>query len=206
MSDQKVDNGAGTTEVLIHSFVSSRLDFCNLLQSVRLTAIRSALKCNSCEYWTTQPKEQQKCTSAPINCPSGYCSTSSITYSNGTEAVGRGCANADVCLDTEKACNLATTKWNLKSCAGACCNTDNCNNYTPSSATRVNYTPNSATGVMVKFITKLLELKSGAGACCNTRGNTDNYNDYTPNSATGVMVTKFTLSLMVIVGFIFCLT
>ncbi|CAB4002008.1 Hypothetical predicted protein [Paramuricea clavata] len=118
-----------------------------------ISALGSALKCNVCTYWTTQPKEQQKCTNNASTCASGvsYCFTSSITYRNGTEAVGRSCGVADLCLDTEKACNLTTTKLNLASCAFECCNTDNCNNYTP-------------------------------------------------GSATGVMVTKFTLSLMVIVG------
>jgi hypothetical protein len=117
----------------------------------------SALKCNDCIYSTTQPKEQQKCTNATVNCPSGiaYCSTSFIAYRNGTEAVGRGCqADEGFCLNVENACNHLTKQRDLKSCAAACCTTDNCNNYTPS-------------------------------------------------SATGVMVTKFTLSLMVIVGLIF---
>jgi hypothetical protein len=127
-----------TTNDLLHIF------FC----------LGSALICSACLYWTSQPKEQQKCTNATVNCQSDYCFTSSVIYSNGTEGVGRSCSNADLCKDPEKGCNLVTKKFKLKSCAFDCCNTDNCNNYTPS-------------------------------------------------SATGVMVTKFTLSLMVIVGFIF---
>ncbi|CAB4041019.1 Hypothetical predicted protein [Paramuricea clavata] len=121
-----------------------------------ISALGSALKCNVCRYSTSQPKEQQKCTSAPVNCSSSrsYCSTTSITYRNGTEAFGRGCASSSTCPNVEIACNFLTILLDLKSCAAACCTTDNCNNYTPS-------------------------------------------------SATGVMVTKFTLSLMVIVGFIF---
>ncbi|CAB4026048.1 Hypothetical predicted protein [Paramuricea clavata] len=121
-----------------------------------ISALGSALKCNFCRYRTTQPKEQQKCTSATFTCPSGhsYCAASSITFQNGTEAVSRNCATTILCPHTEEWCKILTPLWNLKSCAFACCTTDNCNNYTPS-------------------------------------------------SATGVMVTKFTLSLMVIVGFIF---
>ncbi|CAB4013473.1 Hypothetical predicted protein [Paramuricea clavata] len=120
-----------------------------------ISALGSALKCNVCTYWTTQPKEQQKCTTT-VNCPTGtsYCYTGSGAYQNGTEIVDRDCDTAADCPDAEGWCNRVTTKLNLKSCAIACCNTDNCNNYTPS-------------------------------------------------SATDVMVTKFTLSLMVIVGFIF---
>ncbi|CAB3994798.1 Hypothetical predicted protein, partial [Paramuricea clavata] len=117
----------------------------------------SALICNKCLYWTSQPKEQQKCTNDTSICQSNYCLTSSVIYPNGTEVVRRSCDEAELCQDPEKGCNRATTK----SCAFDCCNTYNCNNYTPSSA-------------------------SGA-----------------PSSTTGVMVTKFTLSLMVIVGFIF---
>ncbi|CAB4042620.1 Hypothetical predicted protein, partial [Paramuricea clavata] len=102
----------------------------------------SAQKCNVCAYRTTQPKEQQKCTSATVTCPSGtsYCFTSSVTFQNDTIAVERNCGNADICSDN--ACGRLSAAWNLKSCAISCYNT---------------------------------------------------------NSATGVMVTKFTLSLMVIV-------
>ncbi|CAB4014500.1 Hypothetical predicted protein [Paramuricea clavata] len=107
----------------------------------------SAQKCNVCAYWTTQPKEQQKCTSATVTCPAGtsYCFTSSFTFLNGTEAVKRNCGNPDFCG------------------ANAC----------------------------TRFIAAL-KLTSCSISCYNTSG----------NSATGVMVTKFTLSLMVIVGLI----
>ncbi|CAB4026047.1 Hypothetical predicted protein [Paramuricea clavata] len=119
-----------------------------------ISALGSALTCHVCRYWTTQPKEQQKCTNAKT-CGSSYCYTEYVRFRNGTEGFGRGCGRVKFCLDTEKACNFTRTYLpGLTSCAFECCTTDNCNNYTPS-------------------------------------------------SATGVMVTKFTLSLMVIVGFIF---
>jgi hypothetical protein len=128
----------------------------DLLHCCFVFVLGSALKCNVCKYRTTQPKEQQKCTSATLTCPSGfpYCFTSFATFQNGTEIGDRGCTTAAACTNPEKWCKLVAVLWPVKSCALECCNTDNCNNYTPS-------------------------------------------------SATGVMVTKFTLSLMVIVGFIF---
>jgi hypothetical protein len=111
----------------------------------------SALKCNVCNYWTSQPKEQQKCTNRKLTCPLGfdYCYTLSGTYQNGTDVVEKSCAIGLLCSNTENTCNLITTRLGLKSCAFECCNTNYC------------------------------------------------------NSATGVMVTKFTVSLMAIVGFIF---
>ena len=113
----------------------------------------SAMKCNVCRYSTSRPKEQQKCTSAPVKCSSGFCSTLSFTLRNGEEDVIKDCGDASVCRDAEKRCNFAKTTWKLKSCAFACCNTDNCNNYTLSSAL------SSATGVMVtKFTPCLLVL------------------------------------------------
>ncbi|CAB3998744.1 Hypothetical predicted protein [Paramuricea clavata] len=120
------------------------------------SVLGSALKCNVCAYSTTQPKEQQICTGGPLTCryDHTYCYTTSITFQNGTKAVERSCGTSATCFNTERACNVLTRLFGLKSCAFECCTTYNCNNYTPS-------------------------------------------------SATGVMVTKFTLSLMVIVGFIF---
>ena len=113
------------------------------------------MECYFCAYWTTQPKEQQKCTNGTTCGSSSDCYTEYVRFRNGTEGFARGCVKAVVCRDTEKACNLVRTYLDdVISCAFECCATDNCNNYTPS-------------------------------------------------SATGVMVTKFTLSLMVIVGFIF---
>jgi hypothetical protein len=118
----------------------------DLLHCCCFFVLGSALKCNVCTYWTTQPKEQQKCTTT-VNCPTGIsdCYTGSGSYQNGTDVVDKSCG----CPDIEETCNILTTRLGLTSCAFECCNTDNC------------------------------------------------------NSATGVMVTKFTLSLMVIVGFIF---
>jgi hypothetical protein len=101
------------------------------------------------------PKAQQKCSSGvTIDCPSGYCYTSSFTYPNGTALVVRSCGDSIICPNAKPLCDFLTLISKHKLCAAACCTTDNCNNYTPS-------------------------------------------------SATGVMVTEFTLSLMVIVGFIF---
>ncbi|CAB4006557.1 Hypothetical predicted protein [Paramuricea clavata] len=132
-----------------------------------ISALGSALECNVCDYWTSQPKEQQKCTSRTVTCSFGfdYCYTLSGTYQNGTDVVERSCSgNSVACHNTEATCFILAIKYGLKSCAFECCNTDNCNNYTPSRETGINYTP---------------------------------------SSATGVMMTKFTLSMMVIVGLIF---
>ena len=116
----------------------------------------SALKCQKCFYSTLQPKVEQNCDSAPlVNCSFGYCLTTSLSLKNGTVAIARGCPRTSVCPDnTAKVCDDWLKRPNGKSCAAECCDTDNCNNYTPS-------------------------------------------------SAPGVMVTKFTLSLMVIVAFLF---
>ena len=127
----------------------------DLLHVFFVFVLGNARKCNVCRYWTSQPKEQQKC-NITLTCPLGldYCYTLSGTYQNGTDVVEKNCANSGLCSVSEKACNSLTTRLGLKSCAFECCNTNNCNSH--------------ATGVMVTS-----------------------------------MVTKFTLSLMAIVGFIF---
>ncbi len=38
------------------------------------------------------------------------------------------------CPNFDETCTLKSEQEKLKSCAGACCTTDYCNNYTPSSA------------------------------------------------------------------------
>jgi hypothetical protein len=84
------------------------------------------------------PKAQQKCSSGvTIDCPSGYCYTSSFTYPNGTAWVVRSCGASFVCSYAKIGCDLLIKEGKMKSCAAACCTTDNCNNYTPSSATGV---------------------------------------------------------------------
>ncbi len=105
----------------------------------------SAVKCQKC---------QQNCDNAPlVDCPSGYCYTSSYTL-NGVLGVERGCGAGTICPNNAgKICDVIRA-LGAKSCAVDCCDTDNCNNYTPS-------------------------------------------------SAPGVMITKFTLSLMVIVAYLF---
>ena len=128
-----------------------------MIYCMSFVVLGSALICDVCYYTTEMPKALQKCTGRTINCTkhsnyNSYCLTNSVTYRNGTEAVTRVCARNGVCPGN--ACTNLTKVHDLKWCATECCNTDNCNNYTLS-------------------------------------------------SATAVMVTKFTLSLMVIVGLIF---
>ena len=52
------------------------------------------------------------------------------------------------CPDAEDTCRKETKLENLKACAGACCKTDNCNNFTPSGS--------SATGIIVSKFTLIL--------------------------------------------------
>ena len=67
--------------------------------------------------------------------------------------VDRSCGdNHDTCPDAEKTCSEATKKENLKACAGACCMTDGCNNFTPGS---------SATGIGLSKITSVLMVVAG---------------------------------------------
>ncbi len=111
------------------------------------------MKCQKCEYSSLQPKAKQNCDGAPlVNCPSGYCYTASYTL-GGALGVDRDCG-VNVCPNNAgKICDVLRA-LGAKSCVADCCDTDNCNNYTPS-------------------------------------------------SAPGVMITKFTLSLMVIVAYLF---
>ena len=88
-----------------------------------------------------------------------YCYTANYTV-NGVVVFARGCdgdRGSTFCPDADKTCRSLTKKNNLTSCAGVCCTTDNCNNYTPSSADYTTTpssandttTPSSADGVIV---------------------------------------------------------
>ena len=74
------------------------------------------------------------CGNKTVNCTTGYCYT--VTYTiNSTVVVVRNCdndPNDKFCPNADKTCRSMIGKNNMKSCAGACCKTDNCNNYTPS--------------------------------------------------------------------------
>ncbi|CAB4008950.1 Hypothetical predicted protein, partial [Paramuricea clavata] len=130
----------------IQSFGKDRSMFSKILLALgvvlAISALGSARKCNQCEYWTSQPKEQQTCTgSGTVDCPSGYCSTGFATYDNGTDVIDRRCVTIMAqCADPEEFCSNVTTRYNLKACIYKCCSTDNCNNYTVGSATGVKFT------------------------------------------------------------------
>ena len=106
-----------------------------------LVVTGSALTCSLCAYTSQAPKDQQMCGNATVNCSTGYCYTATYTTADGTVNVARDCANRNPadksCPNAEEACKRETDKRKLKSCLLACCTTDNCNNYTPSSATGV---------------------------------------------------------------------
>ena len=88
---------------------------------------------------------------------SKYCYTASVTDKNSTVYVVRNCAdNSDACPDPEKVCSELNklNKNSVKACAAACCKTDKCNNFTPS----------SATGIVVAKITLILMVIAGVFA------------------------------------------
>ncbi len=91
------------------------------------------------------------CGNQTVNCTTGYCYTATYTI-NSTVVVVRNCDNDPddkFCPNADETCRSSIGKNNIKSCAGACCKTDNCNNYT--------VTPSSADGVMAtKFILCLI--------------------------------------------------
>ena len=84
-----------------------------------------------------------------------------FTDSTGTVTVHRDCDGAGLssgtkfCPDVEKQCDERSKSLKLKACAGACCKTDNCNNFTPS----------SAAGIMVTKFTLVLMVIAGLAAC-----------------------------------------
>jgi hypothetical protein len=82
------------------------------------------------------------CGDTTVNCTTGYCYTATYTIADGTVRVIRNCANSDPtdkvdCPNAEKTCERRIIIYSLKSCVGVCCRTDNCNNYTPSSASGI---------------------------------------------------------------------
>ena len=106
-----------------------------------LIAAGSALTCNFCRYYSTDPKAEQVCGNKTVNCSTEYCFTMTLTQAEGVTFVNRNCASNDPnikdCPNPDETCELGIKKHKLKSCHAACCKTDNCNNYTPSSASGV---------------------------------------------------------------------
>ena len=96
----------------------------------------NALMCKKCSYSSIQPKAEQVCGNATVNCTSGYCFAVNYTSSNGILVVDHDCDDPSdrACPDADDTCEKRTRLYSLKSCAAMCCKTDNCNNYTPSSA------------------------------------------------------------------------
>ncbi|CAB3994577.1 Hypothetical predicted protein [Paramuricea clavata] len=113
--------------------------FLTLAIALTFSAIGSALMCNVCSYTSAQPKAQQMCGNNTVNCATGYCFSSTYTTDTDLVVTVRSCddPNDRSCPDADDTCEKRTSKFNLKSCAGMCCTTDNCNNYTPSSATGI---------------------------------------------------------------------
>ena len=112
------------------------------MNTLHLVVLGSALTCNVCVYTSKQPKAQQMCAgNSTVNCTTGYCYTTKYILADGTVAVARDCGNGNPsdkdCPDAEDTCERRTKANALKSCVAACCQTDNCNNYTPSSASGV---------------------------------------------------------------------
>ena len=130
-----------------------------MLYYASLIVLGNALTCQKCGYTSKYPKENQTCDPNNIvNCTSGsgYCGTVKLTDKNGTVHVGRGCdgigSSKAICPVTEKFCIELSKKEGLQACAVACCQTDNCNNFDPSS---------SATGIMVTKFTLILMVIAG---------------------------------------------
>ena len=73
-----------------------------------------------------------------MNCTSGYCVTVKFTGKKGVVHVGRDCDDIEPdrkeCPNPEKQCIDRGFKTERhQDCAGASCQTDNCNNYDPTS-------------------------------------------------------------------------
>ena len=110
-----------------------------LILIIIIINLGSTLMCYRCAYLSSMPKAQQMCGNTTVNCSTDYCYSVKYNDSNGVVTVARDCDNPNyrACPDSEKTCETRTSRENLKSCAAACCTTDNCNNYTPSGATGV---------------------------------------------------------------------
>ncbi|CAB4036529.1 Hypothetical predicted protein [Paramuricea clavata] len=116
--------------------------FLTIAIALTFSAFGSALMCNQCYYKSTHPKAQQVCGNDTVNCTTGYCYSVSYTRSrDGTLIIARSCDSTNVndkfCPDPDVFCEKEISKNNSKSCFGVCCSTDNCNNYTPTSATGI---------------------------------------------------------------------
>ncbi|CAB4004888.1 Hypothetical predicted protein [Paramuricea clavata] len=112
---------------------------------VTISALGSTLTCNKC--FASSAKSKPSChSSTTVQCSTGFCYTATYTQSDGTVVLDRDCNKPSdpYCPDAAKTCREKTKSASLKSCRGVCCNTDNCNDFTPG---------NSASGVMMtKFI------------------------------------------------------
>ncbi|XP_028395950.1 uncharacterized protein LOC114519958 isoform X1 [Dendronephthya gigantea] len=98
----------------------------------------TALKCDDCSYTSKAPKYLQTCKNTRSADCSGSCFTSIWTDHNGTTTVYRGCNREDkTCPYAQALCDAEIENGDVKSCRAECCKTDNCNNYTPSSATGI---------------------------------------------------------------------
>ena len=127
---------------------------------ILLIVLGNALTCQRCEYTSQFPTEKQKCDPNITKvCDKNieYCFTGKYTDSSGTVKVIRGCdedyLKLTFCPDAEKTCSVFTKSSNLKACAGACCRTDKCNEFTPSGS--------SATGIIVSKFTLILMVIAG---------------------------------------------
>ena len=83
----------------------------------------NALKCQSCKDDTGKD-----CVGSPVTCPDGtqYCYSASYTQQDGVKVFEKGC-DKKYCPDAADTCRKETKLYNLKSCSGMCCNTDDCN-------------------------------------------------------------------------------
>ena len=103
----------------------------------------SALTCSSCLYNSTAPKAEQMCGKETVKCSSTaytsrFCFTGTFTQADGVAFFFRSCARTnDTINDCNKPCESGIKEKKLKSCHIECCKTDNCNNYTLSSASGV---------------------------------------------------------------------
>ena len=120
----------------------------------------NALTCQVCGYTSKFPKDKQKCDNSKTKkCDQGieYCFTGKYTDETGTVNVIRGCdedfQKLKFCPNAEKTCKEESKLEDLKACAGACCKTDNCNDFTPSTS--------SASGIMVAKLALILMVIAG---------------------------------------------
>ena len=89
------------------------------------------MKCQSCLYSTSLPKEQQKCTKT-VECSTEYCYTTKFTRKNQPQqpSVKLGCVKAPAfCSFPETTCRNLMMVDKLTSCDFECCKGDMCNSH-----------------------------------------------------------------------------